>query len=191
MENSIILTSFIIHSSKSPSFDDFVIVKCTTLAFMIQMMIFNIAAICKKNHTIDSSVNFKTRNTYQTSSLTHVFAFRHSISLLVRTNAPVLTCWIVHNTPGLRRLAWRLGALPPWNLGAHIHTHACIHMNGQTHAKNVRSYLYTERQQVRARSRARSKKKRDGERARQKGRAKASEQAKEIMDVYLSYNRCI
>jgi hypothetical protein len=77
------------------------------------------------------------------------------------------------------------------NLGAHIHTHTCIHMNGQTHATDVRSYLYTERQQVRTRSRARSKKKRDSERARQRERAKASEQAREIMDVYLAYNRCI
>ena len=62
MKNSIILTSFIIHSLKSPIFEDFEIIKCATLAFIIQMMIFNIVAICKTNHTIDSSVNFKTRN---------------------------------------------------------------------------------------------------------------------------------
>jgi len=68
MKNNIILTSFIIHSLKSPSFEDFVIMKCKTLAFIIQMMIFNIAAICKTIHTIDSSVNFKTRNICQNGS---------------------------------------------------------------------------------------------------------------------------
>jgi len=62
MKNSIIHTSFIMHRLKSPSFEDFVIMKCATLAFMIQMMIFNISAIWKTNRTIDSSVNFKTRN---------------------------------------------------------------------------------------------------------------------------------
>jgi len=34
----------------------------TKLAFEIQMMIFNITAILKTIHTIDSGVNFKTRN---------------------------------------------------------------------------------------------------------------------------------
>ena len=62
MKNSIIHTSLIIHRLKSPNVEDFVNVKCTTLAFIIQMMIFNISAIWRTNHTIDSSVNFKTRN---------------------------------------------------------------------------------------------------------------------------------
>jgi len=38
------------------------IMLCTKLAFIIQMMIFNITAILKTNNTIKSGVNFKTRN---------------------------------------------------------------------------------------------------------------------------------
>ena len=62
MKNSIFHTNFIIHSFWRPIFENCMIMLCTKLAFIIQMMIFNITAILKTNNTIKSGVNFKTRN---------------------------------------------------------------------------------------------------------------------------------
>jgi len=62
MKNSVFLTSFTIHSFWCPKFENCVIMLYTKLASKIQMMIFNITAILKTIHTIDSGVNFTTRN---------------------------------------------------------------------------------------------------------------------------------
>ena len=62
IKNSTFFTSFIIHTFWSPIYENCVIMLCTKQASIIQMMIFNITAILKTIHTIDSGVNFKTRN---------------------------------------------------------------------------------------------------------------------------------
>jgi len=63
MKNSIFQTSFIlINRFYIKIYEKFLIMFCTTLACTIPMMIFNITAIVETNHTIESGVNFKTRN---------------------------------------------------------------------------------------------------------------------------------
>jgi len=62
MKNSIFQTSFILHNFCISIYEKFLTMFCTTLACTIQMMIFNIIAIVETNHTIESGVNFKTRN---------------------------------------------------------------------------------------------------------------------------------
>ena len=85
MKNSVFLTSFIIHSFWCPKFENCVIMLYTKLASKIQMMIFNITAILKTIHTIDSGVNFTTRNLKQAKK--YIFDLRLEVTLLKFPNS--------------------------------------------------------------------------------------------------------